>query len=41
MAAAAGLQIGLEHVAHALQAELAKLGMPPVELDLSQAKRAA
>ena len=41
IAAAANAEIGLEHVAHATRAELAKLGMPPVELDLSQSRRAA
>jgi len=41
MAAAAGAQIGLAHIAHAARAEFAKLGMPPVELDLSQARQAA
>jgi hypothetical protein len=29
------------HVATAVRAELAKLGMPPVEIDLNQARRAA
>ena len=33
IAAAAGTQIDLEHIAHAARAEFAKLGMPPVELD--------
>jgi SpoVK/Ycf46/Vps4 family AAA+-type ATPase len=41
IAAAANAQIGLEHVAHAARAEFAKLGMPPVELDLSSSRRAA
>ena len=41
IAAAANDQIRLEHVATAARAELAKLGMPPVELDLSQTRRAA
>ena len=41
IAAAAGKKIGLEHVAHAARAELAKLGMAPVELDLLAGRRAA
>lgn len=41
IAAAANDQIRLQHVATAARAELAKLGMPPVELDLSQTRRAA
>jgi SpoVK/Ycf46/Vps4 family AAA+-type ATPase len=41
MAAAAGKQIGLEHVVQAASAELAKLGMPPLEIDLTQIRRAA
>jgi len=41
IAAAAGRQIGLEHVAHATRAELAKLGMPPVEIDDGCVRRAA
>jgi AAA+ superfamily predicted ATPase len=41
IAAAANDQIRLTHVATAVRAELAKLGMPPVELDLTQARRAA
>lgn len=41
IAAAAGAQIGLEHIVHAARAEFAKLGMPPVEIDLSQTRRAA
>jgi SpoVK/Ycf46/Vps4 family AAA+-type ATPase len=40
-AAAAGMQIGLEHIAQAARAEFAKLGMPPVEIDLSQSRKAA
>jgi AAA+ superfamily predicted ATPase len=40
-AAAAGVQIGLEHIAHAARAEFAKLGMPPAELDLSSSRKAA
>ncbi|HEY0320014.1 MAG TPA: ATP-binding protein [Pyrinomonadaceae bacterium] len=41
IAAAAGKQIGLEHVVQAASAELAKLGMPPIEIDLTQIRRAA
>jgi len=41
IAAAADSRITLEHIAKATQAELAKLGMPPVEIDLSQRRRAA
>ena len=41
IAAAANDRIKLQHVATAARAELAKLGMPPVELDLSQTRRAA
>lgn len=41
LAAAAGKQIGLEHIVQAASAELAKLGMPPIEIDLIQARRAA
>jgi len=41
IAAAAGSRIGLEHIVHAARAEFAKLGMPPVEIDLSQTRRAA
>ena len=41
IAAAANNRIRLQHVATAVRAELAKLGMPPVELDLSQSRRAA
>ena len=40
-AAAAGVQIGLEHIAHAARAEFAKLGMPPAELDLTSSRKAA
>jgi AAA+ superfamily predicted ATPase len=40
IAAAAGSQIQLTHVGQAAQAELAKLGMPPVELDAAT-RRAA
>jgi SpoVK/Ycf46/Vps4 family AAA+-type ATPase len=41
IAAAAGEQICLAHIARACTAEFAKLGMPTVELDLSQSRRAA
>jgi SpoVK/Ycf46/Vps4 family AAA+-type ATPase len=41
IAAAAGVQIGLEHLAQAARAEFAKLGMPPIEIDLAQGRRAA
>jgi AAA+ superfamily predicted ATPase len=41
IAAAAGAQISLEHIVHAARAEFAKLGMPPVEIDLSQTRKAA
>lgn len=41
IAAAAGEKIDLRHVAQGTRAELAKLGMPPVELDLTQVGRAA
>lgn len=41
LAAAAGVRIGLEHIAQAARAEFAKLGMPPADIDLSQARRAA
>jgi AAA+ superfamily predicted ATPase len=41
IAAAADTRIGLPHVAQAARAELAKLGMPPVELDFVEKRRAA
>jgi SpoVK/Ycf46/Vps4 family AAA+-type ATPase len=41
IAAAAGTQVRLEHVAHAASAELAKLGMPPAALDLGERRAAA
>lgn len=41
LAAAAGTRIGPAHIAHAARAEFAKLSLPPVELDLVDAKRAA
>jgi AAA+ superfamily predicted ATPase len=41
IAAAAGKQIALEHIVQAASAELAKLGMPPIDIDLLQSRRAA
>lgn len=41
VAAAADTLIGLEHIGHAARAEFAKLGMPPVEFDVLQGRRAA
>jgi AAA+ superfamily predicted ATPase len=41
IAAAASARVTLEHVAQAARAELAKLGMPPVELILDRSRRAA
>jgi SpoVK/Ycf46/Vps4 family AAA+-type ATPase len=41
IAAAAGSLIALEHVVQATNAELAKLGMPAVEIDLTAARQAA
>jgi SpoVK/Ycf46/Vps4 family AAA+-type ATPase len=41
IAAAAGSPIALVHIAQATRAELAKLGMPPADLDLAQARQAA
>jgi SpoVK/Ycf46/Vps4 family AAA+-type ATPase len=41
IAAAASAQIKLEHIVYAAGAELAKHGMPPVEIDLPQRRRAA
>jgi SpoVK/Ycf46/Vps4 family AAA+-type ATPase len=41
IAAAANVEIGLEHVAQAARAELAKLGLPPADLDLSASRKAA
>jgi hypothetical protein len=41
LAAAGGERIGPAQVAHAARAEFAKLGLPPVELDLVDAKAAA
>jgi AAA+ superfamily predicted ATPase len=41
IAAAADTRITLEHIGHAARAELAKLGMPPVELNADARGRAA
>lgn len=41
IAAAANVRISLEHIAAAARAEFAKLGMPPVEIDLNVGRRAA
>jgi ATPase family protein associated with various cellular activities (AAA)/winged helix domain-containing protein len=41
IAAAASSQISLEHIAYASAAELAKLGMAPIEIDINQKRRAA
>lgn len=41
LAAAQGTRIGLEHLMHAAQAELAKLGMAAVDLQMSIARKAA
>lgn len=41
LAAAAHSKIGPEHIAHAVNAEFAKLGMPPVELDFVDRRAAA
>ena len=41
IAAAAGELISIDHIAHATRAELAKLGMPPVDLDITRIRRAA
>ena len=41
IAAAANAQISLEHIVHATRAELAKLGMPPIQIDLTHTRRAA
>ena len=40
-AAAADSRIGLKHIAHASRAEMAKLGLPPAQLELSANDRAA
>ncbi len=41
IAAAADRQISLEHIAQATRGEFAKLGMPPIEIDLNRTRRAA
>jgi SpoVK/Ycf46/Vps4 family AAA+-type ATPase len=41
IAAATGVQIGLEHIVHAARAELTKLGMPPVDIDVNAGRKAA
>lgn len=41
IAAAAGQRISIGHIAHATNAELAKLGMPPVDIDQARLRRAA
>ena len=41
LAAATGELIGLKQISQAARAEFAKLGMPPVEIDLGETKRAA
>ena len=41
IAAASNVDIGMEHVAQATRAELVKLGLPPVNLDVSPSKQAA
>jgi len=41
IAVAADELISIEHVAHATRGELGKLGMPPIELDLTGTRRAA
>jgi AAA+ superfamily predicted ATPase len=41
IAAAAGEQISLAHIARATRGELAKLGLPPIEIDLTRTRRAA
>ena len=41
IAAAAGVRISLEQIAHAARAEFAKLGMAPVEIDAAQTRKAA
>jgi AAA+ superfamily predicted ATPase len=41
IAAAADKRIQLEHIAEAARAEFAKLGMPPVDVDLNGGRRAA
>lgn len=41
LAAASNTKIGLEHIAHASAAEFAKVGLPPVSLDLPAPSKAA
>jgi hypothetical protein len=41
LAAAAGQRINLEHIVQAARAELAKLGMPPVEIDPAPIRKVA
>ena len=41
LAAAEETKIGLAHIAHAARAEYAKLGLPPIEIDVSEKRRAA
>jgi hypothetical protein len=41
IAAAADTPIGIEHIAHACRAELAKLGMPPMEIESAERRNAA
>ena len=41
VAAAADSVIRLEHIYHASRAEFAKLGMPPIELDVGPPRKAA
>jgi AAA+ superfamily predicted ATPase len=41
VAAAADSKIGIDHVAHACRAEFAKLGLPPVVLDIAERRKAA
>jgi len=41
LAAAAKVPIGLAHISAAARAEFAKLGMPPVEIELAERRRAA
>ena len=41
IAAASDTPIGIEHIAHACRAELAKLGMPPMEIEPAERRNAA
>ena len=41
VAAASDTPISIEHIAHACRAELAKLGMPPMELEAAERRNAA